>query len=121
MLDYLISARKLRRGNFSAEPGPTRFLKSPDDEVPVPTHAIRRKRWVEEVMASAHTHQDPSTGENCGDHYKAKYEGDSGNGHSWYFRDEIFIADLAQTLAGDLDSRVVGVRRSDSSGDLHLL
>ena len=67
MPDYLISARKLRRGNFSAEPGPTRFLKSPDDEVPVPTHAIRRKLWVEDVMTSAHTHQDPSTGEDCGD------------------------------------------------------
>lgn len=57
---------------------------------------------------------------NCGDHYKAKYNG-GGNGHSWYFRDGVFLADLAQTLAGDRDSHVVGVRRSDSSGNLHLL
>jgi esterase/lipase superfamily enzyme len=313
MPEYLITARKLKRGNFSAEPGPTRFLKSADDEVPEPSHAIRRKLWIEEVMALALTHQDPRTGEdcgdvlvfvhgyntspadvierhrtlrrdladigfdgavvsfdwpsddrainyledrsdakitaltlvddcisllaaaqfrdckinlhvaahsmgaylvreafddaddrpaiaqsnwtvsqlcligadisagsmsasdsrsrslyrhctrltnyqnpydaalklsnvkragvapragrrglpderpekavnvNCGDHYKAQYEGDSGNGHSWYFGDEVFLADLAQTLAGDVDSRVVGARRSDSSGELHLL
>ena len=313
MPDYLISTRKLRRGRFSAEPGPTRFLKSPADQVPAPTHAIRRRQWVDDVLALAHTHQDPSTGEdcgdilvfvhgyntspeavierhrglrgdlaahgfdgavvsfdwpsddrainyledrsdakitaltlvddcisllaatqfrgckinlhviahsmgaylvreafddaddrpaiaqnnwtvsqlcllgadvsaasmsakdsrsrslyrhctrltnyqnpydaalklsnvkragvapragrrglpderpekavnvNCGDHYRGEYDEAGGNGHSWYFRDAVFLADLAQTLAGNRDSHVVGVRRTDSNGLLHLL
>ena len=67
MPDYLITTRKLRRGDFTAEPGPTRFLKSPTDELPVPSHAIARRKWVDEVLTLAHTYQDPHTGEDCGD------------------------------------------------------
>jgi esterase/lipase superfamily enzyme len=65
--DYLITTRKLRRGNFTPEPGPTRFLKLPDNELPVPGHAISRKTWVDEVLSLAHTYQDPHTDEDCGD------------------------------------------------------
>lgn len=67
MFDYLITTRKLQRGEFTAEPGPTRFLKLPAGESPLPGHAISRKTWVKEVLAAARSHQDPHTGEDCGD------------------------------------------------------
>ncbi len=53
MPDYLITTRKLPRGDFTAEPGPTRFLKTPTDELPVPGHAIARRKWVDEVLTLA--------------------------------------------------------------------
>jgi len=65
--DYLISTRKLRHGRFAAEPGPTRFLKTPADTTPVPEHAIARKLWVDEVLNAAKTRQDPHSGDDCGD------------------------------------------------------
>ena len=67
MPDYLITTRKLKRGDFASEPGPTRFLKLPGDESPLPGHSIARKAWVDEVLAEAHTYQDPHTGDDCGD------------------------------------------------------
>jgi len=67
MTDYLITNRKLRRGDFAAEPGPTRFLEVPAGESPLPGHAVTRKAWVDGVLAAAHTYQDPHTGEDCGD------------------------------------------------------
>jgi len=65
--DYLITTRKLRRGAFAAEPGPTRFLKVDAHDSPEPDQAIKRKLWLEEVLSLAHTHQDPRTGDDCGD------------------------------------------------------
>ena len=67
MPDYLITTRKLHRGAFAAEPGPTRFLKIAANESPNPGQAIKRKSWLAEVLSLAHTHQDPHTGEDCGD------------------------------------------------------
>ena len=58
---------------------------------------------------------------NCADHYAAAFEDADNNGHSWYFGDAIFLADLAQTLAGDKDRRVIGERRSNAQGELQLL
>ncbi len=65
--DYLITTRKLHRGTFAAEPGPTRFLRIPADKSPDPDQAIKRKSWLAEVLSLAHTHRDPHTGEDCGD------------------------------------------------------
>jgi len=121
MPDYLITTRKLRRGNFTAEPGPTRFLKSPTNELLVPSHAIARRKCVDEVLTLAHTYQDPQTGEDCGDHYNAQFAAADGNGHSWYFSDTVFLKDLRQTLAGDLDRHVIGTRRIDPQGILQLV
>lgn len=67
MPDYFLSVRRVRRGDFIAEPGPTRFLKIPDGEEPVPTHAIARKHWVDDVIAAGHTGINEHTGEDCGD------------------------------------------------------
>ena len=67
MPDYIISARTVRKGQFAAEPGPTRFLRVPSNRTPAPDHGIRRKQWVDDVLALGHTHQDVHTGEDCGD------------------------------------------------------
>lgn len=66
-MDYLITARNVRRGEFGDEPGPARFLRVPSNRNPTPDHRIARKDWVDAVMALGHTHQDPHTGEDCGD------------------------------------------------------
>lgn len=57
---------------------------------------------------------------NCGEHFRTAYAAVRDNGHSWYFRDPVFVADLAETLAGNLDRRVVGARRSLPDGALAL-
>lgn len=67
MPDYIICVRNTRRGEFGAEPGPTKFLRVPSNRTPGPQHGIARKRWVDDVMALGHTHQDTHTGEDCGD------------------------------------------------------
>jgi len=67
MPDYIISARNVRKGQFGAEPGPTKFLRVPSNRTPDPSHSIGRKKWVDDVMALGHTHQDEHTGEDCGD------------------------------------------------------
>ncbi len=55
---------------------------------------------------------------NCGDYYRETYEDE--NSHSWYFEDAVFLADLAATLAGDLDRAVVGRRKLDGQGNVRL-
>lgn len=57
---------------------------------------------------------------NCGEHFDEKYGSSDDNGHSWYFTDKVFLADLAQTLAGDLDRSVIGRRQFDADGELLL-
>ncbi len=64
---------------------------------------------------------DKAVNVNCGDHYNAQLAAAGGNGHSWYFSDAVFLKDLSQTLAGDLDRHVIGTRRSDPQGILQLL
>ncbi len=68
-----------------------------------------------------HDRPDKAFNVSCGDHYRAKYAGKDDNGHSWYFNDKVFLADLAQTLTGDYDSQVIGGRRSGPRGELHLI
>lgn len=67
MADYFITARQIRKGEFYAEPGKTRFLKTPSNRTPKPSHSISRKEWVSTVMAAGHTHQDTTSGADCGD------------------------------------------------------
>lgn len=55
---------------------------------------------------------------NCGAYFKKQV--DSNASHSWYFEDSVFLADLAQTLSGDVDRRVIASRRIDRRGELHL-
>lgn len=57
---------------------------------------------------------------NCGTYFSETYAEDGGNGHSWYFTDPVFLADLVATLSGDLDHSVVGRRRADAGGGLNI-
>jgi esterase/lipase superfamily enzyme len=67
MADFILCTRKLRRGEFIAEPGPARYLRTRAGATPEPGDSIPRKTWLDDIIAAAHTHQDPHTGENCGD------------------------------------------------------
>jgi esterase/lipase superfamily enzyme len=67
MPDFLITVRAVRRDEFTAEPGPVRFLKVPDGTDPVPGHRVGRKAWIDEVLEIAHQPPDPVTGKGCGD------------------------------------------------------
>jgi len=65
-------------------------------------------------------HPDKAVNVDCGSHFAAHY-GDSGDdGHSWYFEDAVFLADLVATLQGDRDRRVIAARRLDDLAELHL-
>ena len=66
-------------------------------------------------------HPDKAANVNCGSYYRKTFDGSKDNGHSWYFEDSVFLADLAATLRGDSDRRVIASRRIDRHGDLHLL
>jgi esterase/lipase superfamily enzyme len=46
---YTISARAVKKGEFAAEPGPIRYLKTPEKELPAPKHEISVKQWIVEV------------------------------------------------------------------------
>ncbi len=59
MLRYIICARKLRGGEFISEPGPPKFLKVPDGELPGPQHHIKPGDWVKEVQQEAADKADP--------------------------------------------------------------
>lgn len=66
-MNYMITARNVRRGKFGDEPGPARFLEVPANRLPAPDHRISREAWVNAVLGHGHTYQDPHTGEDCGD------------------------------------------------------
>ncbi|HNP37243.1 MAG TPA: alpha/beta fold hydrolase [Woeseiaceae bacterium] len=71
---------------------------------------------------------DKAVNVNCGDYFKRHYldpkkdpkKDTHENGHAWYFEDPVFLADLVQTLAGNLDRRVVARRRSNERGQILL-
>ena len=46
---YTISARAVKKGEFAAEPGPIRYLKTPEKQLPNPEHEITVKQWLEAV------------------------------------------------------------------------
>ena len=64
---FVVTARRLRGGAFTAEPGKSRFLVVPADGSIEPSNAVSRKRWTDAVISAGHTHQDPHTGDDCGD------------------------------------------------------
>jgi alpha-beta hydrolase superfamily lysophospholipase len=50
MLDYIVCARALKGGLFSSEPGPTRFLKVPDQKNPATSLHVNKSAFLEEVV-----------------------------------------------------------------------
>ncbi len=53
-MDYVFCARSIRKGQFSAEPGATHFLKIPTDtDIVSPDHKVTKTLWTKEVMAKA--------------------------------------------------------------------
>jgi esterase/lipase superfamily enzyme len=63
---------------------------------------------------------DKAVNVDCGAHFSARYTASGDNGHSWYFTDPVFIADLVQTLAGNRDREVIAARRIQLDGGLAL-
>jgi hypothetical protein len=119
--DYLVTVRNVRRGDFGAEPGPTRFLKVPGNRKPKPDHAVKRAGVAPRAgrRGLPGKHPDKAVNINCGAHFDENY-GSEDNGHSWYFEDKVFLADLVATLSGDTDRQVIAQRRLDARGRLHL-
>lgn len=67
---YMLCVRAVKNGKFSAEPGPSRYLKIPAGQLPKPEHAIARNVWVKEIIQAAKdrgapAHQDDQ--DHCGD------------------------------------------------------
>lgn len=56
----------------------------------------------------------------CGAYFARTHAAAGDGGHSWYFMDPVFLADLAATLQGDLDREVVAARSISPDGRLHL-
>jgi esterase/lipase superfamily enzyme len=67
MPDYVIAVRNLKKGQFGSEPGPTRFLSVPGNQLPKPSHKITRNEWVKKVMKEAEVGVDSVTGRPRGD------------------------------------------------------
>lgn len=67
MPDFVISVRRIRKAQFEAEPGKARFLKVPSNQLPKPSHEMKRSDWVDRVMEEAHSGVNEHTGEDCGD------------------------------------------------------
>jgi pimeloyl-ACP methyl ester carboxylesterase len=55
---YTISARAVKKGAFTDEPGPIRYLKSPRTELPKRSHEISGKTWIGEVRDLADSKAD---------------------------------------------------------------
>lgn len=56
---YVMCTRDVKKGQFTAEPGKTRFLRVPYLDDPKPTHEIPRDEWFKSVMRSAEWGKDP--------------------------------------------------------------
>lgn len=71
MDDFVICVRNTRKRNagqeFGNEPGPTKFLKVPEDRYPEPSQAIKKRDWVEEVIDDATTGKSQISGKPTGD------------------------------------------------------
>ena len=46
---YVVCTRRARRGRFEAEPGPTSYLRVPNDRDPCPGDRIGKRTWFDEV------------------------------------------------------------------------
>jgi esterase/lipase superfamily enzyme len=72
MSDFLITARRVRGGEFEAEPGPIRYLKVPDNvAVPTPAHSAQGtgaiQQWLGEVCGLADGDENPNSISPTGD------------------------------------------------------
>lgn len=68
MPDFVISVRNVKKdGTFGTEPGPTKFLKVPSNQLPRPSHDVSRDEWVQDVMKEAANGTDPVTDNPRGD------------------------------------------------------
>jgi esterase/lipase superfamily enzyme len=64
-MKYWISLRKVSGDAFTndVDPGPARYLRVPDGEVPLPRHKIAASQWVKEIVARfAPDPRDPAKG-----------------------------------------------------------
>jgi hypothetical protein len=52
MPDYVVCTRAKKSASFSSEPGPTRFLKIPDNQNPDPSHEINRTTFLTELVGT---------------------------------------------------------------------
>jgi len=59
---FVISARAVARGRFTAEPGPVRYLEVPRQATPAPAHELTAARWIAKVRDRADGRADGSTG-----------------------------------------------------------
>lgn len=71
MSDYIVSARAIKNQQFSAEPGPSRFLRVPTGATPIPSHGSTtqsaRREWFDEVTKAATWGTDERTNQPRGD------------------------------------------------------
>jgi hypothetical protein len=50
---YVMCTRDVKKGQFTAEPGKTRYLRVPYLDSPKPTHEISRNEWFKSVMTAS--------------------------------------------------------------------
>lgn len=51
--DFMLCAREVKRGAFTAEPGPSQYLIVPDGAIPSPRHAVHKDSWVRKLRAKS--------------------------------------------------------------------
>ena len=52
-MDYIICARSIKKGKFRNEPGKSKFLFVPDDQLPLPGQAVSRKNFFDQAIKEA--------------------------------------------------------------------
>jgi esterase/lipase superfamily enzyme len=53
MASFVICVRSIQKGEFGSDVGPTRYLIVPDEQPPMPDHAVSRTDWLAAVQAAA--------------------------------------------------------------------
>ncbi|MCI0734108.1 MAG: alpha/beta hydrolase [Methylococcaceae bacterium] len=61
-VDFVISTRRIVRGEFGSEPGSSRYLIVPREENPQPGHGVSAAVWVNQIQSSATWGEDPRRG-----------------------------------------------------------
>jgi esterase/lipase superfamily enzyme len=61
-VDFIISTRRILRGEFGSEPGPSKFLVVPGTENPQPSHGVTAANWVKQVQSRATWGEDARRG-----------------------------------------------------------
>lgn len=72
MSDFVVSARRVRKGTFDAEPGPSHMLLVPPESLePLPSHGrmgnVWIKAWLQQLLDEAIWGVDQRTGAQRGD------------------------------------------------------